>query len=379
MAGVRESVVQNSKKDELKIARDSKQASLQNLMGLYPNYKDKLLKWGEEFVPVLVFEASKSQSYNPESALSGLDLSKDRIILLDVQIAERDRQVNSALDSGKKMFNAPTYTMLGLNLNESGVSMDCGLGMYFDTIGSCAAMDYEFNANKGIVSLDSLPLRKAAHQVSDPILDGSRRSAAIGSSTLLVYKNANEQYEYIVLKRADNLAMHPGKKHVIPASMFQPKLELDSPQNEFTVRQQVLCEYLEELFDMENKIPRKSGLKGVSMVPEGKYLEELLGDNRAQLLFTGIAMDVYNLRPEICTLLLIHDKEWSIQSKGTDSHKKIKLNYEFKVNTPFIVPTPLNAPVEWALGGVEEMVPAGAAAIKLGIKAALEEIKIRGG
>ena len=58
-----------------------------------------------------------------------------------------------------------------------------------------------------------------------------------------------------------------------------------------------------------------------------EYLDVLLRAGDAQLLFTGVAMDLLNLRPEICTLLVIQTPEWFEQAR------QARLNDEFLPET----------------------------------------------
>ncbi|SNQ59814.1 conserved hypothetical protein [Candidatus Methanoperedens nitroreducens] len=65
-----------------------------------------------------------------------------------------------------------------------------------------------------------------------------------------------------------------------------------------------------------------------------KILRKLIENNEAELFFTGVAVNLLNLRPEICTLLLIKSPEWyKLQSQDMatkiEKLKKISYNKEF--------------------------------------------------
>ena len=69
--------------------------------------------------------------------------------------------------------------------------------------------------------------------------------------------------------------------------------------------------------------------------PNLKYLIDLENKGDARFFFTGVALNLLNLRPEICTLLLITNDEWiKNQSRGSkvgdDQLDVIKINWEFK-------------------------------------------------
>ena len=350
---------------------------------MYPKYSENVLWWGslsENIVkaPVLTFPASRYQRSNPDSVLASFEPGCRALSFQ--QKAERDSRVDMLKKSGKTIYDETTYVMNSMVVDPV-ISLHCGTGKYFDTIGSCTALVSEFySKTPPDNNLANLPLRNEAHKncTIDPIVDGSARSAAIGLSTLIVYQDTDGTYKYFVRRRSEKVAQHPGALHVLPASMFQPKEHLSNPEREFSVVQNVKCEYLEELFNIrEENVSRDPARNSISLIPEGKYLEEMLADpNRAQLLFTGVAMDLSNLRPEICTLLLIQDQEWIQKIKGVEGHKPMQMNWEYSAEIPFDKKgqIPLDAPIIKTLGPVTDFVPVGAAAVSLGIKVALEEI-----
>jgi hypothetical protein len=306
----------------------------ERLISLYPEHNGRMLQWGDagerlERVPVVVFAAPREQWHEYDSVLAGLNTDPKAVILPEALQAERDRYVEKMVSAGRNMTNQVTYTMQKLVLSEGGrIQLQCGVGTYFDAMGSCASLLGEFYEKGQMASsLEELPLRSAVHiNGVDPMFNGSTRSAAIGISVLLVYRDSEGQYNYIVRRRGEKVARYPGVFHVIPGFTFQPKEKPENPKEEFSIRYQVECEYLEELFSLEGKGPRGHGLQGPSMLPEGRYLEELLSDkSRAQLVFTGVTMALSELWPEITMLLLIHDPGWSERVKGKDGHRPISM------------------------------------------------------
>ena len=50
--------------------------------------------------------------------------------------------------------------------------------------------------------------------------------------------------------------------------------------------------------------------------PQLQLLDELVARNEADFVPTGIAVNLLNLRPEICALIAFHTPEWSEQHHG---------------------------------------------------------------
>jgi len=78
-----------------------------------------------------------------------------------------------------------------------------------------------------------------------------------------------------------------------------------------------LRELLEEAFGLPEEIhPRHWNF--FYDHPALRYLLELFENGRAQLCATGIVLNLLTLRPEISTLLLIHDPAWYARISAAD-------------------------------------------------------------
>ena len=168
--------------------------------------------------------------------------------------------------------------------------------------------------------------------MADPVTNGKGRSTAIAISTLISY-NDGENYNLLIKNRSQTAtAVHNGLLHVVPSFMFQPIV--GNIDFEFSVLHNIYREYLEEIFD----IPEEDHSFTVDSIYKNaniKYLDTLLKNGEAELYFTGIAVNLLNLRPEICTLLLIKSPEWyKLHSMGME-YEKEKLN-RFKFNNEFV-------------------------------------------
>jgi hypothetical protein len=237
------------------------------------------------------------------------------------------------------------------------LTMDCGLGRYFRMLDTCSAIEVELRAaildgERQPAALDpKLRLRNAAHAAAggDPITSGVGRDAAIGLS-MLVACRTEQGYRMRLARRGDGgLGLGCGQLHVVPSGMF----DFADARRDYHVRAKLREEYVEELFPMVD--------------PALEYLDALLRAGDAQLLFTGVAMDLLNLRPEICTLLVIHTPEWFEQAR------QARLNDEF---LPETTAGGFNGWVRLASDEVmiqeaglapERMIPPGAAAFWMGV------------
>ena len=276
-----------------------------------------------------------------------------------------------------------TFTMREF-ATKGRLELRCAMGTYFLALDTCDALEWEI-LSKATTTLRSsdeesfrrfdkqLPLRSALHkQVSDPIHDGSHRSVAIAVSTLVAYKNEGSFYLWIQ-KRSEEVAVHVNLHHVVPSFMFQPIIGfLDG---EFSITHNIYREYLEELFNV-SETPGAVHWKYFYNYPPLKILRNWIeqGTGEAELFFSGIAVNLLNLRPEICTVLLIRSEEWFKKySQPLSEQEGFHLNSEFLGG---VIPIPYKAPYEgrdkelmqqWPLKA-KDMVPPGAAAFWLGVR-----------
>jgi hypothetical protein len=350
----------------------------EGLIGLYPAYRDRLLDWEGSRAPIVAFPAPEEQRRDPDSVLAGLNPDPDAVKLSEAMQIKRDGYISDLVSAGKVVYNKPTYRMQEIRIEDGRILIECGIGTYFDAMGSCASLAEEFFSKAHVPqSLEELPLRSEVHiNSADPIADGSTRSAALGTSALIVFRDTKGQYNYLVRRRAEKLPRYPGLLMPIPGFVFQPLEHPDSPKEEFSIVEGVKREYIEELFGA--KVPKG---QGISSVHEGECLERLLDSGSAELLFTGVAVPLRDLWPEICTLLLIHDSEWSENVKGNNDHKPITANWEYRGKDAFSFEekggVPLMTPISESIGPWTRFVDPCSVTLVEGIKVAKEIIAQR--
>lgn len=307
----------------------------------------EFLKWKYEDYPVLercgniypvvVFPAPKHQRYDLNSVL--VDPLMKRNGPKPESFVSRDLSFRVLKErAGIPIENRLTYTMVQLNTQDT-LQLSCALGYYYDTLDTCQSLEWEIlsccdklnmHDKDSFNRFDSqLELRKALHgKVDNPIIDGSSRSAAIGISTLVAYNDNGEIKLWLKRRSKRGVAVHSGFVHVIPSFMFQPvTMEVDK---EFKIPHNIFREYLEEIFDKhEPRMGEEEVHNYFYTDPRLEYLHILLGRQEAELLFTGIAIDLLNLRPEICTILWIKTSDWFNHHSRSANNNRFKVNLEF--------------------------------------------------
>jgi hypothetical protein len=307
---------------------------------------ERLLARAGHVYPVVCYRARQT---DVESVLGALDetppasANEDAVsrlgLLVDPGLTEGDVYVMRRFSTGARL------------------TVDCGLGRYFGMLDTCSAIEVELRAaicagECDPAALDAkLPLRKAAHAAAggDPIACGAGRDAAVGLS-MLVACRVNDGYRMRLARRGNRgLGLGAGQLHVVPSGMF----DFVDARRDYNVRAKLREEYAEELF-------------GNSAVVLDE-LDRLLATGGARLLLTGVAMDLLNLRPEICTLLIIDAPDWFERARAA------RLNDEFLSETAaggFTGWVQLNsdeAMIREADLTPARMIPPGAAAFWMGV------------
>jgi hypothetical protein len=253
----------------------------------------RLRRAGLEF-PVSCYAAPPSQWRRPESILGELDPA-DRV----------GGRLDARFDAAG-LFNGEIYALQRLRVRPE-LRLDARRGWYFDSLSSCEALELDLLAGR------PRPLRL------NP-LDGRGRTAAIGVSVLTALRTSNG-YDLLLGRIAPKAMPHrAGQLHVAPSGMFGPP---------WSILATVDMEMREEL--------------GVPAPADRVFL-------------AGAAVNLLNLRPEICTLCVMDDPG------------ALRLNAEF---APGLIRLPLGT--DEAMARALDLQPAsitppGAAALFLGAR-----------
>jgi hypothetical protein len=249
---------------------------------------------------------------------------------------EWDRQLRE-IRAGKRAhldtWNQLTYDLKAMTLDDHGrVRLDCKLGTYYHSLSTSECLDPEllevlaaWPDTAPDVAWARLPRRIWLHEhVRDPVVDCRCRSAALGVSTLTIVRVRTRDfdgYKLFLSPRSITVATQRRRYHVVPSGMFQPFVPAeaeDSLRGQFSVYASVMREFVEELYGVE-ELETGDGRVDPDAIyhrREARLLGRMLDAGDAALLYTGVAVNLLALRPEICTVLIVHDPAWWEQECG---------------------------------------------------------------
>jgi len=153
------------------------------------------------------------------------------------------------------LFNGPVFAMQRIRLHPR-LAIDCRPGWYFDSMNTCEKLELERRFST------RFPPRRLWR-------NGAARTAAIGISTVVAWPGGEGWLALAGRMQPKSMPHRAGQIHVIPSGMFSPP---------FSVTENVRRELAEEA--------------GLALPPQG-------------LRLAGIAVNLENLRPEICPLLAL--------------------------------------------------------------------------
>jgi hypothetical protein len=241
-----------------------------------------------------------------------------------------DRQLREIRAGGRAhldTWNQLTYDLRAVTRDHLGRRrLHCGLGTYFHSLSTSECLDSEL-LEAFAASPDSRPDKVWARldrrawlhdRVPDPVTDGRHRSAAIGVSTLTVVRVRNrgfDGYKLFLSPHSVAVASQRRRYHVVPSGMFQPFLPGESAdllRSQLSVAATVTREFVEELYGVE-KLETGDGRvdpQAIFRRREARLLSAMLRAGDAALLYSGMAVNLMDLRPEICTVLIVDDPRW---------------------------------------------------------------------
>jgi hypothetical protein len=170
--------------------------------------------------------------------------------------ADFDEHLRTVIPGRK--WNGVTYALDQLRFDSGRVKIDCNVGRYFLSLATSEACDMELMRASSMrpneaLGLGELPRRGQVHvRASDPVTDGSGRSSALSVAMVVIMAMKNGGFGVLSAPRSGDVATHRFFNHVAPSGIFSP-LDRDrhSLQEEFSVRGNVLREYVEELYSVE--------------------------------------------------------------------------------------------------------------------------------
>lgn len=348
--------------------------------------------------PLAIFPAPKSQRYDIESVLGKLDREpNDGIDKVFDQVGQGYLRKLVRESPDPAPWDDPTYRMTMIEIKDP-LKIHCALGGYYNMLKSCEVIEFELLTEFSKIQpsyadyqwfSEHTRLRNYLHSRGNPLESALGRSVAVSISTPIIFAEG-DTYKVLLRERSQKVAIYKNLLHVLPSFMFQPQLHFY--EEEYSIRHNIYREYLEEVIGRED-LERPTGGEYYDFFyadPNLAYLRELEQQGGAKLYFTGIGINLLSLRPEICTLLLITDPDWIVnQRQGREIHghqlNTLRVNWEFKLRDELqeakfkgiatidltkqlVLPANLFRP--------ENFVPPGAAALKLGIDVARDELGV---
>lgn len=251
----------------------------------------------------------------PSGAMPSLeqDLDEERSL---IEVPEAF--LTAVRESGAKIVDNPTFALQ--SLDPATGRMHCFTSSYFRAIFQCDKHFYQIAAQFPGLDGDmaryceNALLQNWATQLRHIVIDNDFRTieASIGCSCLVIH-NTPHGYRALLCKKAPD-ANGMNDTHVIPALMFQPIG--NNPMyyaDELNIQWQILRELAEELFGVKEfgaDVHSDRLYEQVMQQPEIAHINTLLKNGEAEFHVTGLYLDLFRLRPEILTTLIIHNSEW---------------------------------------------------------------------
>lgn len=355
-----------------------------------------ILTEGQNVYPVVYFPAPPGQALASVLPPANLDAREGEPIRPeDVAVLDPRSRLNRwvAGHLGASDAEADRNTRDGWNIcfsevarTDHGVTLTARLAPYGLILDSCDCLIDEAFADPGA---GEWPLRDRIDLAAgNPLIRGFGRAAGVGIAAVMVCvdqePDGTRRLDALVGRRSKSVGTYPETWHVVPAGMFNWRFGPTDPNGRESrpwgsyeaddLLRSVLTEYAEETHDyraLETNRDRRV-LESVDVV------QELVRVARIEV--TGIAIDLANLRPEVCVLLLVEDPGWAARQPwklnyeytghGQPTAREAKeQNAEFTVITVAVEGEELNASARRRLDP-EETVAAGAAAFWLGVRRA---------
>lgn len=241
------------------------------------------------------------------------------------QKAVPDEFLKAVRISQPKIYNKPTFAVN--HFDKTTGDMTCYISNYFKALYHCDNHYYQvvgnypgYNSNNIEEYTNSHSIATWAEELKSVVIgnDFKNLELSLGSSCLFIYNTESHGYQALLAKKSQG-ANGFNDFHVIPASMLQPVG--NNPLNyhlELNIKIQVIRELAEEVFNY----PEATGSHANNLIdeiysyPEISHLESLLKSGEAEFHVTGFYLDLFRLRPEILSTIIIHDKEWAKEHFG---------------------------------------------------------------
>lgn len=239
------------------------------------------------------------------------------------------RRIRRIVGSPVQAWNM--YRMLSIE----GQTIRADLGRYDYMLDTCESLEWELRKRLRRLNrrparsperlLRRLPKRRGLHQrVRSPATSGEGRSASIAVSVLTAYWHQGTWRLLVRRRSSRGVAVESNLIHVLPSFMLAP--EHGHRDDEFSLLHNIRREFAEELFGL--KAERDAEYLWFEHAAPVADLDQMLMTGKAELWITGLVVNTLTLRPEVCALLWIKDREWYARC-AADESGPLKVNEEF--------------------------------------------------
>jgi hypothetical protein len=336
----------------------------------------------ESLLPEALVDARPSSGFSEFIARDPIPRIRKELRRLGIQEPRLDDLVRAEQES----FHGFNLCMRKIDRTDGGrLVMHARTGTYGQIMDTCDALIDE----AAYAGSASQMLRRAilSNAEENPLLSAEYRAAGIGIAALLCYEylNAHDEIELHCLLglRSYRVGTYPATLHVAPAGMFNWRFDSYPPNGTASrhygsyhsgdLRLSILSEYAEELFNRK-ELDRHTSRKAVEQCEPVVALEA----RKARLLLTGVAMDLGNLRAEVCMLIYVPiNRSARLQTRFNESDLERNEEYQKPIAgrenfIPIDITTDESSEYAWLLNllAPDKTVPAGAAAFSLGVEAA---------
>jgi hypothetical protein len=323
------------------------------LRSLYPDHP--LVSLGGASFPIWAEVAAPRLRRDLDSALG--DLSSGDLPLVDRYDAEgmgfdpRGRaefRHTYRRRNERKRFNAATFALDRITRQGAGdFRVDARLGRYFQSVATSEMLEREFikqvSRRPGVVQpLDAFPRRRWLREKvgGDEIFDGAHRSAALSVAAALIVRE-EKGYRALLGRRSAGVKTHPGFQHVFPSGILAPtSSRYVGPRAEYSAKRAFLREFAEELFGYDelahDSRDLRDAIRGIWPIEHLLKATEPRPDGQppiVQIRYTGLAVPLLTLRPEIYILVLVREPGWFDdmidESRSRCRRHGFALNWEF--------------------------------------------------
>ena len=160
----------------------------------------------------------------------------------------------------------------------------------------------------------------------------------IGICNLILLRIDDHNYWPVVHKRSEKGLVPPGLMDPVSAGVFSVALDM---YHDFEIKNAELREIYEELFGGQEFFAPPSDLDpGFYKYEDGiADLIEMIEDGRASFEFTGFAIDLIRIVPEITTVLVVRDPEYfhTHNPPTQNGRASFAVNEEFVPTTRFTI------------------------------------------